>query len=146
MGEDGTVYVGSQDSNIYALKPDGSLRWKFKTNDMVGSSPAIGEDGTIYIGSSDGYIYAINPDGTLKWKFKTGGDVYSSPTIGEDGTVYVGSSDGYIYALWGDSMGLANSSWPKFRHDARNTGTVKEVSRKEKNTIFKRMYTFKVTY
>ncbi len=100
IGSDGTVYIGSGDDYLYALNPDGSLRWRFKTGDWISSSPVIGADGTVYVGSLDDYLYALNPDGSLKWKFKTGGWInYSSPAIGSDGTVYVGSDDQYLYAL-----------------------------------------------
>jgi len=122
IAQDGTVYVGSDDSCLYAINPDGSLKWKFKTGDWVKSSPAIAQDGTIYVGSGDFYLYAINPDGSLKWKFKTRGWVWPSPTIGPDGTVYFGSGDGYLYAIYDDNGGLADSPWPKFRHNLLNTG------------------------
>jgi len=122
IAQDGTIYVGSDDNYLYAINPDGSLKWKFKTGNMVVSSPAIAQDGTIYVGSYDDYLYAINPDGSLKWKFKTGDLVKSSPTIGPDGTVYFGSDDGYLYAIYDNNGGLADSPWPKFRHDILNTG------------------------
>ncbi|KLO24246.1 hypothetical protein X275_00750 [Marinitoga sp. 1197] len=75
------------------------LKWKFKTEGKVASSPAIGTDGTIFVGSDDHYLYAINPDGSLKWKFETNGSIFSSPAIGKDGTIFVGSDDNYIYAI-----------------------------------------------
>ncbi|MEO0099249.1 MAG: hypothetical protein ABIK94_06660, partial [candidate division WOR-3 bacterium] len=36
----------------------------------------------------------------------------------------IGSGDGAVYAIQdtGASGGLANSTWPKFRHDVNNTG------------------------
>jgi outer membrane protein assembly factor BamB len=91
IGEDGTVFVGSNDSKLYALNPDGSKQWEFTTGGGV-SSPSIGFDGSIYVGSSDGKMYALNPDGSKRWEFTAGGAIYdSSPAIGEDGTIYVGS-------------------------------------------------------
>jgi outer membrane protein assembly factor BamB len=101
VGSDGTIYVGSDDGYFYAINPDGSLKWKFKTGkEWIRSSPAVGSDGTIYVGSNDGYFYAINPDGSLKWKFKNnGGWIRSSPAVGSDGTIYVGSNDYYLYAF-----------------------------------------------
>jgi len=101
IGGDGTIYVGSIDNYIYAINPDGSLKWKFQTGDEVYSSPTVGSDETIYVGSDDNYIYAINSDGNLKWKFQTLDDVYSSPAIASDGTIYV-ASYGYLYALNSD--------------------------------------------
>jgi len=122
IAQDGTIYVGSIDNYLYAINPDGSLKWKFKTGGDIWSSPAIAQDGTIYVGSGDDCLYAINPDGSLKWKFETRGWVWPSPTIGPDGTVYFGSWDGYLYAIYDDNGGLADSPWPKFRHDILNTG------------------------
>ncbi|MGB9591951.1 MAG: PQQ-binding-like beta-propeller repeat protein, partial [Candidatus Kryptoniota bacterium] len=98
---DGIVYIASTDNYLYALKPDGTPKWKYQVNSYL-SSPAIGSDGTIYIGSTNtgdvNYLFAINPDGTLKWKYQ-GNDNFSSPVIALDGTTYVGSEDGYLYAL-----------------------------------------------
>ena len=109
IGSDGTIYVGSEDSYVYALNSDGTLKWKYQIKSSVRSSPAIGSDGTIYIGSWNGYVYALNSDGTLKWKYKIGDyswpsppNVYSSPAIGSDGTIYIGSWNGYVYALNSD--------------------------------------------
>ena len=31
IGADGTIYVGSDDNYLYAINPDGSLRWRFET-------------------------------------------------------------------------------------------------------------------
>jgi outer membrane protein assembly factor BamB len=55
------VYVGSNDNNLYAINPDGSLKWSYTTGDLVQSSPAIGADGTVYVGSWDGNLYAFGP-------------------------------------------------------------------------------------
>jgi outer membrane protein assembly factor BamB len=99
IGSDGTVYIGSRDSHLYAINPSGSLKWKYKTGNWIESSPAIGSDGTVYVGSGDGYLYAVNPSGSLKWRYQTGNWIGSSPAIGSDGTVYVGSDDNYFYAI-----------------------------------------------
>ena len=53
------MYIGSQDKKVYALKPDGTLKWVAQTGAAVFSSPAIGADGTVYIGSRDSKIYAF---------------------------------------------------------------------------------------
>jgi len=69
---------------LYALKPNLTLAWRFKTLGAVRSSPAIGPDGAIYVGSSDGKLYALNPNGTQRWSFATGWPVRSSPALGPD--------------------------------------------------------------
>ncbi len=99
IAQDRTIYVGSDDGNLYAINPNGTLGWRFKTGDSIWSSPAIGYDGTVYVGSNDGNLYAINPNGTLRWRFKTNGSVRSSPAIAQDRTIYVGSDDGNLYAI-----------------------------------------------
>jgi outer membrane protein assembly factor BamB len=55
----GVVYFGGADGNLYAVKPDGSLSWKFALRGAISSSPAIDLGSTIYVGSSDGNLYAI---------------------------------------------------------------------------------------
>ncbi|MCL0083917.1 PQQ-binding-like beta-propeller repeat protein [Thermodesulfovibrionales bacterium] len=111
-------------SSLYALNPDGSLKWSFETPAGFGfrSSPATAADGTIYVGSGDDRLYALNPDGSLKWSFGTGGDVDSSPAITPDGTIIVGSNDGRIYAFWEDNGGPADSPWPMFLQNLQRTG------------------------
>ena len=71
IGADGTIYVGSDDNNLYAINPNGTQKWAFPTGMTIVSSPAIGADGTIYVGSYDNNLYAINQDGTQKWTFPT---------------------------------------------------------------------------
>ncbi len=96
ISNEGTIYFGGSYGGLpyylYAINPDGSEKWKFKTNGLIlGSSPAIDENGTIYIGSWDTRLYAINPDGTEKWRFPSGGSIFSSPAIGDDGIIYIGT-------------------------------------------------------
>ncbi|WP_018248367.1 outer membrane protein assembly factor BamB family protein [Orenia marismortui] len=101
IGEDGTVYVGSNDGNLYAINPDGTEKWKFTSelsDEIITSSPAIGEDGTIYIGSQLD-LYAINSDGTKKWRLNTLSTLHSTPAIASDGTIYVGSTRGELYQI-----------------------------------------------
>ncbi len=46
-------------NRVYAINPDGSLKWRYTTGDWVISSPAIASDGTLYIGSDDKKLYAF---------------------------------------------------------------------------------------
>ncbi|MEF8874652.1 MAG: PQQ-binding-like beta-propeller repeat protein, partial [Candidatus Thermoplasmatota archaeon] len=66
IGSDGTIYVGSRDTNLYALNPDGTEKWRFDTGNYVLSSPAIGSDGTIYVGTYDAKLVAVTGEHTLK--------------------------------------------------------------------------------
>jgi outer membrane protein assembly factor BamB len=124
IGSDGNVYVGSDEGFLYALYPDGSIIWRFEVSGPVASSPAIDSDGIVYFGAGNRF-YAVNPlgQGRIEWFIDTYGQVMSSPVIGPDGAIYVGSDDGALYAVRGSGK-LDNGSWPRFRHDARNTGRV----------------------
>jgi outer membrane protein assembly factor BamB len=96
-----TVYVGSDDGNLYALDANtGSLRWKFTTGGPVMSSPTI-NDGIVYVGSNDQRLYAIDGlNGSLNWTFTTSSPLTSAPTVA-NGIVYIAGSgfDSYIYAI-----------------------------------------------
>ncbi len=55
-----TIYIGSQDHNLYALDAKtGQLKWHFVTDGSIMDAPAIVSD-TIYIGSYDGYVYSLD--------------------------------------------------------------------------------------
>jgi len=142
IGSDGTVYVGSDDSFLYAINGKTGVKlWQFyRESRRIGpskSSPAIGSDGTVYVGSRDKKLYALNgKTGDKLWEFETGGPVISSPAIGPDGTVYVGSnkyqwrskaSYGKLYAIKTDSKGLVNSPWPMRGQNLQHTGRVPEA-------------------
>jgi outer membrane protein assembly factor BamB len=117
---DGTIYCGGY-GWFFAVNPNGALKWKCWTGCDVTSSPSIGTDSTIYFGNG-GAFFALNLDSTRKWVFVVGHtDVCSSPAIGTDGTIYFGANDGYFYAVQGSGQ-LADTPWPKFRHDSKNTG------------------------
>lgn len=96
IGNDGTIYAGSEDSYLYALDPEGNFKWKIKTDGIV-YTPAIDIQGTIYVVSTG--LYAVNPNGSLKWHYSTGMYEFAAPAIGEDGSIYFGSCDGSLYAI-----------------------------------------------
>jgi outer membrane protein assembly factor BamB len=100
LGPDGTLYVGSTDGNLNALKTDGTLKWSYQTASWFGTAPVIGPDGTIYV-TSDVFLYAVNVDGTLKWKYQTASGSLYSPALGADGAIYM-AADAYLYALKAD--------------------------------------------
>jgi outer membrane protein assembly factor BamB len=110
VGHDGTIYyhaggefslheMGSRETWLFAINPDGSYKWDFqllKGKVFFGEyTPTIGPDGKIYTNNGDGYVdmfYAINPDGTKAWEFHTGANTGSSAVIAKDGTIYIAGS------------------------------------------------------
>lgn len=101
---DPVVFFGSSDGHVYAVNAlDGKLVWKFKTGDIVHTTPAF-DDGNLYIGSWDTFMYALDKrTGKELWRFKTGDQIgmsgiQASPTV-HDGKLYFGARDAHFYAL-----------------------------------------------
>ncbi len=96
---DGTVYIGSYDTNVYALQAsDGKLLWKFPTQDGVVTRP-VADKHHIYFGSRDGHLYGLKRQyGRQLWKYPTGKPIYSSPRIAE-GYLFFGSDDGRLHVV-----------------------------------------------
>jgi outer membrane protein assembly factor BamB len=94
LANDGTIYFGVNDGRLFAMNPDGKLKWIAKVqaytdeyeivNAVSTSTPTIGPDGTIYINTLGyylknysyqydfGILWAINPDGSEKWRYVAG--------------------------------------------------------------------------
>ncbi len=110
VGEDGTIYVGTDNKKLYAIKTDGSIKWTISLGGNSYSAPAIGPDGSIYVNTwEDHKLVAITPGGKKKWEFVKGESKlaaknvspHSSPVVGADGTIYTGGSelDKKLYAV-----------------------------------------------
>lgn len=99
VARNGTVYVGSfsadpEDesgmsgkSTLYAVRPDGTVYWKYGG---AGGSPCLGQDGTAYA-QYDGGLIALSPDGKKRWSCPAAGVMaqFYSPVVYQNGTVYV---------------------------------------------------------
>ena len=95
----GTMYVGSDDGNLYAVDIASQRElWRYAAGARIASTPAVSK-GVIYVGSNDRHLHAIDAaSGELRWKYETGAEVFSSPAV-SNGVVYVGSDDNHLYAF-----------------------------------------------
>jgi len=123
IGSDGTIYIGTKQQRLYAINPDGTLKWEIALGNIPYGTPAIGSDGTIYV-HSNYKLYAIDPvERKEKWNIQTIEYVVlpeyvSSPAIGDDGTIFVGGNGGKgLFAVnpdgtpkWGHNIGDIGSS------------------------------------
>jgi len=98
IGKDGTIFFGDKDGYVFALHPNGTLKWDYRAVnwEWITSAPALAEDGTLYVTSWDKKLWAFDSqNGTVKWTFNTNYIIAtSSPIIGEDGTIYFGTAEG----------------------------------------------------
>ncbi len=93
---DGTVYISSDDGNLYALDAGtGTILWKFP---YFGSwAFSIGVDGTILLGSTTNNVFALDgKSGQLKLEFPTQNPVFGPPVIGFDNTVFAIETGGGV--------------------------------------------------
>ncbi len=97
-------------SDLWAVKTDGTVLWRFRARSKLYSAPAIDADGTAYVGSQDDNVYAVAPDGAMRWSYRMRKDVDGGPAIGDDGSVIVGGDDGTVVAL--DERGRPKWSTP----------------------------------
>ncbi len=124
IGEDGTIYVGSYHGIFYAINQDGTKKWSYTPGGyQVYQTPAIGENGIIYVGFNHKKFVAFDSNGSQIWEI-IGDFCESRPSIANDGTIYVGNYDKNLYAIICNSLGLANSIWPKFHQNNKNTGRI----------------------
>jgi outer membrane protein assembly factor BamB len=78
IAQDGTIYVGAQDSQMHAFAPDGREKWTYHAAGMA-SAALLGSDGAICFGRLDGSaaqregLYDLDADGQLRWAL-TGND------------------------------------------------------------------------
>ena len=93
IGPDGTVYSVDAFFHLYALTPDGGLKWVVRGAGNKGV--AVGADGVIYVGSESD-IKAYNPDGTLKWDFVQNPRAFIlvGLSVGPDGNIYAVATQG----------------------------------------------------
>lgn len=94
IAADGTLYVTSENGYLYALDPDGGLRWDYKAADSIRSSVVIAEPGTLYFAAQDGYLYALDTEGLQLWESFIGDVFYSTPALDQEGRIIAGGYAG----------------------------------------------------
>jgi len=103
--DDGLVFVGSADANIYAIDLEkGSRVWAYKTTDSVEATPCV-VAGSVFVGSADGFLYALDAKtGSLRWKYQTGGQIlgaanWARSPDGQGVWILVGSYDNKLHCV-----------------------------------------------
>ena len=104
LGDDGTLYVVSADSQAHALEAlTGASKWSFSWPQPASGAqvwpPVIGDEGLVYVGSPT-TLYALDPaTGIKRWEFSGRSRWTGAPLVGTDGLLYLGGSDGWVYGL-----------------------------------------------
>jgi outer membrane protein assembly factor BamB len=104
VGPDGTVYIGANNSNMYAVAADGSMKWLFEAErELAGiwTTPVLSPDAaTLYFGANKGGVYALNAaTGSRKWQFLVYGSIYASSVLDNSGVLYTATTIEQVYAV-----------------------------------------------
>jgi outer membrane protein assembly factor BamB len=94
----GTVYIGSNDENLYALDlATGKQKWAYKAGAM--KAAVAYHDGAVYVGNLDGIFHCVDAaTGQKRWTFETGADISSGANFTRDAVLF-GSGDETLYCL-----------------------------------------------
>jgi hypothetical protein len=95
VASDGTIYTQDIYGHLYALSPDGGLKWIFNSPGTGHDAISVGSNGTIYIGNNAS-IFALSPNGSVLWRFdqNPGAFILLGPNVGPDGNIYVVGTQG----------------------------------------------------
>jgi len=91
VADDGAVYFGAQDHQLYAASSRGVVAWHRDLGGDVDCAPALGDDGTVYAGSDAGLVFAFDPQGVERWRAAVGGFVRGGLTVSRSGAVLAGT-------------------------------------------------------
>lgn len=97
VGPDGTIYFAAEDNDgtVYAISPDGKLKWSKALGKKIQSSPAVTSDGTVYVLANEGVFKALDAaTGNEKWSAEGLGSTAGGVAVDADGTVYIGANPG----------------------------------------------------
>jgi len=66
------IYLAGRDGFLYALEPNGTLRWGFQAGGHLAASPTLYRN-LLLFASENGWLYALDPSsGHLRYKVETG--------------------------------------------------------------------------
>ena len=98
------------------------LRWEYRADGPVESTPVIGDDGIVYVGDNKGTIHAVDGDGRDAWKTNVGSAVRSCGTFAREHRLIFGLDNGSLVALYCTSSGLPPKGWPKYMRTVNQSG------------------------
>lgn len=118
---DDIIYLGSSDTNVYAVQYNGQLADLTDDIMLVGAvtgTPLLGADGTLFVPSS-GVLAQYKSDGELKNNATLPGFAVASPNIWSgDGTTYVGTLSGNFLAVCPNGVPRYSVSFPSTQSPA----------------------------
>jgi outer membrane protein assembly factor BamB len=99
VSSDGLIFIGTFGKEMIALNAtDGTIKWRFTTQDWVWSGPAL-ENNVIYFGDLSGYLYALNTsNGSSVWRIQPQNGIVDTPVVMGDQLYFTTEADS-LYAV-----------------------------------------------
>ncbi len=144
IDRDGTVYVGTTIKRMFALNPNGDLKWSYmlfdRADSLVDSAAALTASGKVIVPGGDGFLHGVDAKtGERLWTFEAKGvdanehsagatvnSFEGNVVIGPNGLIYAGSDNAFMYAIdengkerWHYETGMTIWSIPCFDKDGR---------------------------
>lgn len=137
IGADGTIYAnggkaveGATSAGIVAINKDGSLKWRFGTEDDVNNCvPLVDNRGYVHFVSDAAVYYIVKPDGTLFASSKLGVKTNASPVMDNKGNLFIGveteAGVSSMLCIQSGAKSFADSEWPMKGQNPQRTGLQK---------------------
>ncbi len=98
LGADGAIYVAAEDSGLYTLNPDGTVRCRRQLGALSLGAPVIHDGGLVSV-PCYGKIVTVDQTGALQWVYATSRWSTRIIAVGGSGRLYVADNDSVLYAL-----------------------------------------------
>lgn len=136
LGADGTVYASGGEylastpsAGIYAINPDGTLKWHYPSTAAVQTSPIVDSRGYIHFVDAEATYYVLTAEGELFSSLSLGDACASSPVMDANGNLYVAvNANGQFQVVCASSKGdsyATDSPWPMRGGNPQRTGLQK---------------------
>jgi hypothetical protein len=125
LGVDSQLYVADTDGGVRELDPAIGSTTTFVASGLGGNGRIAlhGSDDHWYLPRAPGFLLAFH-HGQTSWTFDPPGTILRGAMMDCNGRLFVGSgaSSPTVWAFITDDHGLADTPWPSWRRDGRNTG------------------------
>ena len=136
LGADGTVYASGGEylastpsAGIYAINPDGTLKWHYPSTAAVQTTPIVDSRGYIHFVDAEATYYVLTAEGELFSSLSLGDACASSPVMDANGNLYVAvNANGQFQVVCASSKGdsyATDSPWPMRGGNPQRTGLQK---------------------
>ena len=98
------------------------VRWEYRTDAPVESTPVIGDDDLIYFGDNAGVVHAVDFSGKGQWTADVGSPVRSAGTFLAPHRLAFGLDNDSLVVLDCSSGGLPRKAGPKFGRNGYTAG------------------------